>query len=69
MVKSGENLPSLCFAGHWPAQEPEEPQEREGGCCSHFRSEGFGPWPLLALSGKLKLQSGKKQEGFASGWY
>lgn len=22
-------------------------------------------WPLLALSGKLKLESGKKQEGFA----
>lgn len=32
-------------------------------------SEGFGPWPLLALSGKLKSQSGKEQEGFALCYY
>lgn len=32
-------------------------------------SEGFGPWPLLALSGKLKRQSGKEQEGLALCYY
>lgn len=33
--------------------------------CTRCPSSHLRCWPLLALSGKLKLESGKKQEGFA----
>lgn len=56
----GKNLPDLCSAAHWSAQEPEEPQGREGGCCSHFCQ--WRLWPVAAACPQWKVKTPEREE-------